>query len=76
MVAHRRSLDGSWELVLVEDVSKQTQLELELGATQAEVVNDFIETTCWGEVLPHLLGKQGTPKQRLADLRLAFKNQK
>ena len=76
MNALRQSLDACRRLVLADVGAEKVRLENELGTTQAEVVSEFIETTCWGDVVPHLVGKRGTPDQRLVDLRLAFEGQK
>lgn len=72
MTALDRSLGTSRRLILTDDVAEQARLESSLGSTQAEVVSEFVERTCWGEDIPHLIGGRGTPAERLAALRAAF----
>jgi hypothetical protein len=65
-----------WELILSDDAATIARLETDLGLTQAQAVDEFIETSCWGDDLPHLTGKRGTPERRLEALRRIFRADK
>ena len=60
--------------VLTDDPAKMTAFEKKFSMTQDQAVDDLIETTDWGgQDLPHLVGKKGTPEERLAALRKALR---
>lgn len=60
--------------VLTDDPAKIAEFGSKFSMTQDQAVDDLIETTDWGgHDLPHLVGKKGTPKERLAALRNALR---
>jgi hypothetical protein len=43
-----------------------------IGETQAGVVDDFIENSCWRQDLPDFVAGKGTPAKRRNALRAVF----
>jgi hypothetical protein len=55
--------------ILTEDSAKIAAFTSKFDMTQDQAVDDLIETTDWGgQDLPHLVGNNGTPAERLAEL--------
>jgi hypothetical protein len=59
-------------LLLTDDPAEIAALEAFTGETQSEVVDDFVENTCWSNNLPQYVGGRGTPTERKQALRAAF----
>ena len=67
--------DAQWALILSEDPATIKRLEALLKITQSEAVDKFVETSCWSDELPSLVGKRGTSGERLHMLRGAYLKQ-
>ena len=65
-------MNKQWELILSDDPPTVAKLEAELGITQVQAVDDYIEHSCWSEDLPDFLGGKGSAEQRRAALRAAW----
>lgn len=59
-------------LILADDPAEITRLETSIGETQPEVIDDFIENSCWSADLPDFVGGRGTPAERRAALRAVY----
>ncbi len=64
---------GAQMLVETDDPDAIRQFEIELGCSQEEAVNHFIEASCCSDDLPGFVGGRGTPQQRLAALRALWR---
>jgi hypothetical protein len=64
-----------WEPILSDDADTIRRLQEDLGLTQAQAVDEFIQTSCWAEDVPHLLGNRAPAAERLAALRAAYRTQ-
>ena len=60
------------ELILADRPADIARLENLIGETQAEVVDDFVENSCWRQDLPDFVGGKGTPAERRNALRAVF----
>jgi hypothetical protein len=60
------------ELILADRPADIARLENLIGETQAEVVDDFVENSCWRQDLPEYVGGKGTPAERRNALRAVF----
>lgn len=63
---------AQWQLIFSDDPAEIKKLEAILEMTQADAVNDFIETSCWKDDLPDMAGNKGTADERLHRLRFAY----
>jgi hypothetical protein len=61
--------DARRELIFAEQLADIARLEELIGETQTEVVDDFIENSCWRQDLPDFTGGKGTPAERRSALR-------
>jgi hypothetical protein len=64
--------DARRELICTDPASEVARLELLIGESQAEVVDDFIENSCWRAGLPDFVGGKGIPAERRDALRVAM----
>jgi hypothetical protein len=64
--------NAQWALILSDEPTTIRELEKLLKMTQDEAVDNFIETSCWADDLPRLVGKKGTPGERLRALRRVY----
>ncbi len=62
----------AWRLILTDDPKLIQKLEADYGLTQEGTVNDFIEKSCWTELLPDFVGGKGASRERLTALRAAY----
>jgi hypothetical protein len=75
---YKEYYDGSyragaqWALILSDEPTTIKELEKLLKMTQDEAVDDYVETSCWSQDLPRLVGKKGTPSERLRALRRVY----
>ena len=53
--------DARRRLILTDDAAEISRLETSLGETQSEVIDDFVENSCWSADLPDFTGGRGTP---------------
>jgi hypothetical protein len=56
--------NAAWRLILADNADEIAKAEAEYGATQAGMVEYFIENTCWSEDVPDLVGGNGTPREK------------
>jgi hypothetical protein len=63
----------SWQLIFADEPKGIAELEAELEAPRAEIVDWLIEETCWSDDLPSFVGHKGTSLERLAALRDAYR---
>ncbi len=65
---------AKWALIFSDDAAEIKTLEGILKMTQAEAVDDFIETSCWKDDLTvrPVAGKKGSADDRLQRLRIAY----
>src|ERR1700733_12291611 len=61
-----------WALIFWDDPAEIKALEGLVKMTQAEAVDDFIETSCWKDDLPDVAGKKGSTDERLHRLRFVY----
>jgi hypothetical protein len=59
-----------WKLITADHPPEIARLEEQAGVTQTEA-NLFIESSCYDRDLPHLVGGNGTARDRLIALRTA-----
>jgi len=66
--------DAQWALIFSDDPTEKKSLEDILKMSQAEAVDDFIETSCWKDDLTvrPVAGKKGDADDRLQRLRIAY----
>lgn len=64
--------ETAWRLILSDDPAEIAEIEAAYGMTQAEVVDRFIENSCWSVDVPEFVGGKGTPRERRAALRAAY----
>ena len=64
--------DAQWALIFSDDPAEIKKLEGIVKMTQAGAVDDFIETSCWKDDLPDLVGNKGTADERLHRLRFVY----
>ena len=64
--------DAQWALIFSDDPAEIKKLEGIVKMTQSGAVDDFIETSCWKDDLPDLVGNKGTADERLHRLRFVY----
>ena len=60
------------ELIFADRPADIAWLENLIGETQAEVVDDIVDNSCWWQELPDFVGGKGTPAERRNSLRAVF----
>lgn len=73
LVAAFQWIEEMRKLVCADDPAKISRLEALLGCTQEEAVDHFVEVSCWGYDLPGFRGSRGTPQERRAAVRAAWR---
>jgi hypothetical protein len=61
------------KLVDANNLAEIQRLETLLGCTQDEAVNHFVEISSWGFEVPEFHGGRGTPQERRAAMRAAWR---
>src|SRR5262245_26314709 len=60
-------------LVLSDDAIEIKRLETLIGCSQDELVNHYIEKSCYSDDLPEYVGGKSTPQERLDALRALWR---